>query len=72
MAIAVRRLLQAALELPQPVQLVCREGTHDHLLAALRLHEIDGAPMLLTLARAQDQASCRACDLRARQRDFPA
>jgi LysR family transcriptional activator of nhaA len=36
-----QRLLEAALDLSQPVQLVCREGTLEHLLAALRLHEID-------------------------------
>jgi LysR family transcriptional regulator, transcriptional activator of nhaA len=36
-----QHLLEAALELKQPTQLVCREGTLDHLLAALRLHEID-------------------------------
>src|ERR1043165_7961024 len=36
-----QRLLEAALELEQPAQLVCREGTLDYLMAALRLHEID-------------------------------
>jgi LysR family transcriptional activator of nhaA len=36
-----QRLLEAALDLPQQTQLVCREGTLDHLLAALRLHEVD-------------------------------
>ncbi|HEY5808967.1 MAG TPA: LysR family transcriptional regulator, partial [Povalibacter sp.] len=36
-----QRLLEATLDLQQPAQLICREGTLDHLLAALRLHEID-------------------------------
>jgi LysR family transcriptional regulator, transcriptional activator of nhaA len=36
-----QHLLQAALDSGQPTQLVCREGTLDRLLAALRLHEID-------------------------------
>jgi LysR family transcriptional regulator, transcriptional activator of nhaA len=36
-----QRVLQAALELAQPAQLICREGTLEHLLAALRLRQID-------------------------------
>jgi LysR family transcriptional activator of nhaA len=36
-----QRLLEAALDLEQPAQLVCREGTLDYLMAAMRLHEID-------------------------------
>jgi LysR family transcriptional activator of nhaA len=36
-----QHLLVAALDLDQPTQLVCREGTLEHLLASLRLHEID-------------------------------
>jgi LysR family transcriptional activator of nhaA len=36
-----RRLLEPALDLQQPAQLVCKEGTLDHLLSALRLHEVD-------------------------------
>ncbi|MGC4090807.1 MAG: transcriptional activator NhaR [Polyangiaceae bacterium] len=35
------RLLQAALELPQPVRLVCHEGEFDELLADLALHKLD-------------------------------
>src|SRR5688572_22603329 len=35
-----QRLLDAALDLEQPVQLVCREGTLEYLLGALRLHEV--------------------------------
>ena len=37
----VRRLLQPALELPQPVRLVCHESTFDRLLADLSLHALD-------------------------------
>lgn len=37
----VQRLLEGALELKQPTQIVCREGTLEYLLAALRLHEVD-------------------------------
>jgi LysR family transcriptional activator of nhaA len=36
-----QRLLDAVFELPHPTQLLCREGTLDHLLSALRLHQID-------------------------------
>jgi LysR family transcriptional regulator, transcriptional activator of nhaA len=36
-----QRLLEAALGLRQPAQLLCREGTLEHLLDALRAHEID-------------------------------
>lgn len=36
-----QRLLEGVLDLPQPVQLVCREGTLAHLLAALQIHEVD-------------------------------
>ena len=36
-----QRLLEAALGLNQPTQLVCREGTIEYLLAALRVHEVD-------------------------------
>ena len=37
----VRRLLEPALNLPEAVQIVCREGKTDRLLAALSLHELD-------------------------------
>lgn len=37
----VRRLLQPALELEQPVRLVCAEGSFDKLLADLAVHELD-------------------------------
>jgi LysR family transcriptional regulator, transcriptional activator of nhaA len=36
-----QRLLEAPLALRQPAQLLCREGTLEHLLTALRSHEID-------------------------------
>jgi LysR family transcriptional activator of nhaA len=36
-----QRLVEAALGLRQPAQLVCREGTLEHLLTGLRTHEID-------------------------------
>jgi LysR family transcriptional activator of nhaA len=35
-----RRLLEGVLDLKQPTQITCREGTLEHLLAALRLHEV--------------------------------
>lgn len=35
------RLLQAAIQLPQPVRLVCHEGEFDELLADLALHRLD-------------------------------
>jgi LysR family transcriptional activator of nhaA len=37
----VRRLLQPALALPEPLRLICREDAHDRLLARLALHELD-------------------------------
>jgi Transcriptional regulator len=37
----VQRLLEAALSLNHPIQLVCREGTLSHLLASLQVHELD-------------------------------
>lgn len=36
----VQRLLGGILALKQPTQIVCREGTLEYLLAALRLHEV--------------------------------
>lgn len=39
--LVVRRLLQPALELPEPVQLVCFEGSFERLLADLALHTLD-------------------------------
>lgn len=36
-----QRLLDAALRSDQPTQLVCREGTFEYLIAALRMHEVD-------------------------------
>lgn len=39
--LVVRRLLQPALMLPEPVRLVCREATLDKLLAELALHTLD-------------------------------
>jgi LysR family transcriptional activator of nhaA len=37
----VRRLLQPALSLPEPVRLVCTEDSHERLLASLALHTLD-------------------------------
>ena len=39
--LVVRRLLQPALALAQPVRLVCAEGSHQQLLADLALHALD-------------------------------
>ena len=35
------RLLEPALELPEPVELICREGKPEQLLAALAVHDLD-------------------------------
>jgi LysR family transcriptional activator of nhaA len=37
----VRRLIEPALELPQPVHIVCQEGKPEPLLAQLAMHEFD-------------------------------
>ena len=37
----VRRLLEPALHLPEPIRLLCREDRTDRLLAQLSLHELD-------------------------------
>ena len=39
--LVVRRILQPALSLPEPVRLVCHEGTFDRLLAELAQHALD-------------------------------
>jgi len=39
--LVVRRLLQPALALPEPVRLVCREGSNERLLADLAVHTLD-------------------------------
>lgn len=39
--LVVRRLLAPALNLPEPVRLVCREDRHDRLLADLAVHGLD-------------------------------
>jgi len=39
--LVVRRLLQPALNLPEPVRLVCREDSFERLLADLALHSLD-------------------------------
>ena len=39
--LVVRRLLQPALNLPEPVRLVCYEASHEKLLADLALHSLD-------------------------------
>jgi len=35
------RLLEPALTLPEPIELICREGKSEQLLAALAIHELD-------------------------------
>ncbi len=39
--IVVRRLIQPALELPEPVRVLCRESSYEKLLAELALHSLD-------------------------------
>jgi LysR family transcriptional activator of nhaA len=39
--LVVRRLLEPALHLPEPVRLVCHEDSHERLLARLAAHELD-------------------------------
>lgn len=39
--LVVRRLLQPALTLPEPVRLLCHEESHERLLADLALHKLD-------------------------------
>jgi LysR family transcriptional activator of nhaA len=39
--LVVRRLLEPALHLPEPVQIVCHEDAHERLLARLAAHELD-------------------------------
>jgi LysR family transcriptional activator of nhaA len=39
--VVVRRLLQPALSLPEPVKIVCHEGAYEKLLADLALHTLD-------------------------------
>jgi LysR family transcriptional activator of nhaA len=39
--LVVRRLLAPALQLPEPVRLVCREDRHERLLAELAIHGLD-------------------------------
>lgn len=39
--IVVRRLLQPALTLPEPVRMVCSEDSYDKLLADLAIHQLD-------------------------------
>ncbi len=39
--LVVRRLLQPALDLPEPVRLVCYEDSYERLLADLALHSLD-------------------------------
>lgn len=39
--LVVRRLLQPALAMSEPVRLVCHEDSHERLLARLALHELD-------------------------------
>ncbi len=39
--LVVQRLLEPALQMPEPVRLVCHEASHDQLLANLALHQLD-------------------------------
>lgn len=39
--LVVRRLLDPALQMPEPVRLVCHEASHDQLLANLALHQLE-------------------------------
>jgi LysR family transcriptional activator of nhaA len=39
--LVVRRLLEPALHLAEPVRIVCHEGDYDELLAGLALHDLD-------------------------------
>lgn len=39
--LVVRRLLEPALRMPEPVRLICHEASHEQLMARLALHEID-------------------------------
>jgi LysR family transcriptional activator of nhaA len=39
--LVARRLLEPALALPEPVRIVCREGSQDRLLADLAVHTLD-------------------------------
>lgn len=39
--LVVRRLLRPALDLPQPVRLICHEGAFERLLGGLAQHELD-------------------------------
>ena len=60
------RLLEPALDLSQPVQLVCHEGTLDRLLADLAVHEIDlvlsDAPVTPSLAVRAYSHQLGACE----------
>lgn len=39
--LVVRRLLEPALRMPEPVRLVCHEDSHERLLSQLATHEVD-------------------------------
>lgn len=39
--LVVRRLLEPALQMPEPVRLVCHEDSHERLLSSLAAHEVD-------------------------------
>jgi LysR family transcriptional regulator, transcriptional activator of nhaA len=55
--LVTERVLGPVLSLPEPVRLVCRENTPDHLLADLALHELD---VILTDAPANPNVKVRA------------
>ncbi len=50
------RLIQAALEIPEPLQLICRENKPDQLLSALSQHQVD---MILTDGPANPQVKVK-------------
>jgi len=39
--LVAHRLIEPAFAIPEPLRVVCREGRHERLLAALALHELD-------------------------------
>jgi LysR family transcriptional regulator, transcriptional activator of nhaA len=52
----VFRLLRPAFELPEKIQLICREGTHEELMVQLASHELD---LVLSDAPASGNANVR-------------
>lgn len=54
--LVIRKLLEPALRLPEPLHLVCHEGKENHLLAELALHSLD---VVLTNTPARSGSSIR-------------